>query len=49
MSNEQLEEQLLEEVSNAIYKVLPNFDNNLTNETWEEIKSITIKIVNELN
>ena len=49
MDSDQLEEELLEELSNAIYKVLPSFDNNLTNSTWEEIKTLVAKIVAELN
>ena len=24
----------MEEISNAIYKVFPNFDNNIEEETW---------------
>ena len=46
---DRLEEELLEYVSDAIYKVLPNFDNNLTDQTWEEIKVLVAKIVQELN
>jgi len=28
-------EKLIEEISNAIYKVFPNFDNNIEKETWD--------------
>jgi hypothetical protein len=27
-------EDLMQEISNAIYKVFPNFDNNIEKETW---------------
>jgi hypothetical protein len=34
-STERKINELTEEISNAIYKVFPNFDNNIEKETWD--------------
>ena len=47
-AREEIFEAIMEDFSEVIYKHLPNFDNNLKEDTWKMLQVFTDEAISEL-
>lgn len=48
MNHEELHLAIMEDISNVIAKHLPNFDNNIEDETWKLLPLFVDEVIHQL-